>query len=397
MFLLNSINFSRPNFGKAVLAALLFSVAALFDFAAAASPREIAAKVLPSVVMIRVFDVNGFPRTSGTGFFVDQDEVITNFHVLSGGSKATVRVVGSNIELNVSGAIATDELRDLALLKIESAVPTSARRSVLELSKSDPAIGDAIYVAGNPEELEGTFSSGLVSGKRKDGEFDLFQITAPISAGSSGSPVVDEEGHVIGVAVSTLRLGQNLNFAIPSGQVSSLKKAVLQPIAIAFRKVPAVGKEDPANEKFDSADGMISAYAFVRQGTSFSFSIKNNRAKPVYKVAYLIITYDKTGRLIDSVAGNTANQIIEPSLARRFSGSLSTDYPVGMIGELEIRILSYFQGAPARQFYTVTSGDTCPKIARMLGVTVIELQNANPGLNWPLLKIGDKIVVPTKE
>lgn len=75
------------------------------------------------------------------------------------------------------------------------------------------AVGDAVLVAGNPKGLEATFSRGIVSAIRSNP--DVIQIDAPISAGSSGGPVVNESGEVIGVATSSLTQGQNLNFAAP--------------------------------------------------------------------------------------------------------------------------------------------------------------------------------------
>lgn len=80
--------------------------------------------------------------------------------------------------------------------------------------KSKISVGDDIYVGGNPKGLEGTFSKGIVSGVRPDA--GLIQVDAAISPGSSGGPVVNNRAEVIGIVVSSLVDGQNLNFAIPS-------------------------------------------------------------------------------------------------------------------------------------------------------------------------------------
>src|SRR5205814_3847452 len=84
-------------------------------------------------------------------------------------------------------------------------------------------IGDAVYAIGNPIGLEGTFSQGVVSGVRAFGSDRLLQITAPISPGSSGGPVLDQTGTVVGVSVMSIVTGQNLNFAIPSEYVARLQ------------------------------------------------------------------------------------------------------------------------------------------------------------------------------
>jgi serine protease Do len=97
----------------------------------------------------------------------------------------------------------------------------------LKLGRSDTAAeGQRVLVIGNPNGLQGTVSDGLIAAFREDRS--LIQITAPISPGSSGSPVLDETGQVIGVATLMEVDGQNLNFAIP---VESVKDAIASAIA----------------------------------------------------------------------------------------------------------------------------------------------------------------------
>ena len=79
----------------------------------------------------------------------------------------------------------------------------------------------SVYVAGNPKGLEGTFSDGIISRISKQKKKRL-QMTAPISSGSSGGPVLNSKGEVIGVAFMTIEGGQNLNFTIPSKYVKTL-------------------------------------------------------------------------------------------------------------------------------------------------------------------------------
>jgi hypothetical protein len=81
--------------------------------------------------------------------------------------------------------------------------------------------GEQVFAIGNPEGLEKTISQGIVSGLRKKGDRDLLQITSPISHGSSGGPILNAKGEVVGVAVGTLEDGQNLNFAVPVAYVKS--------------------------------------------------------------------------------------------------------------------------------------------------------------------------------
>ena len=84
-------------------------------------------------------------------------------------------------------------------------------------------MGDEIFVLGSPQGFVGTLSKGIVSAKRKWDDFQMLQITAPISQGSSGSPVLSKDLKVIGIAVALLKEGQNINFAVP---VTYLKKLI---------------------------------------------------------------------------------------------------------------------------------------------------------------------------
>jgi len=162
------------------------------------------------------------------------------------------KIVGQQSAYNVVGLVAAGEQDDLALIKVdrgggvlaqleESAAPTPS----LPLAHgSAVAVGDPVFVVGNPEGLEGTFSQGVVSALRGE---TYIQITAPISAGSSGGPVLNNKGEVIGVAVGAITEGQNLNFAIPVARVANLlahmSTAVLPLPNVADNKGPARGAE----------------------------------------------------------------------------------------------------------------------------------------------------------
>lgn len=98
-------------------------------------------------------------------------------------------------------------------------------RLPLILGDSDTVrIAETVYVAGNPKGLEGTFSDSIISSRRDGRTKERLQMTAPISPGSSGGPVLNCKGEVIGVSVSVHRAleAQNLNFAIPSKYLKTL-------------------------------------------------------------------------------------------------------------------------------------------------------------------------------
>jgi Trypsin-like peptidase domain len=170
--------------------------------------REIASRVRQSLVMIVTQDHGGHDLAQGSGFFVSPTLVATNLHVLKRASQGYVKLLSDGSTFKITDVSAFSLKHDICLLHL-----ADAKGVPLVDSREDVEVGDEILVAGNPEGLEATFSKGIISGIRpKSG---LLQIDAPISPGSSGGPVVNDRGEVVGLAVSSLVEGQNLNFAVP--------------------------------------------------------------------------------------------------------------------------------------------------------------------------------------
>ncbi|MYE90957.1 trypsin-like serine protease, partial [Candidatus Poribacteria bacterium] len=185
----------------------------------AQTPQQIAKKALAATVLLVMKDDSGKPLGLGSGFFVDTNFIATNFHVIEGATRGTAKLVGEQTEYPIEVFTAMDETHDLAILQV--AVPDV---QPLPLGDSDTIeIGDTVYVAGNPKGyFEGTFSDGIISAIRGDSTSKRLQMTAPVSSGSSGGPVINGSGEVIGVSFATFRDGQNLNFAIPSNYLKGL-------------------------------------------------------------------------------------------------------------------------------------------------------------------------------
>lgn len=181
---------------------------------------ELVRRIKPSAVAIETFDSRGEKLSRGSGFFIDVDRVVTNRHVIDNAFRAEVHSYTGTI-YQVKGVIAVDAEGDLALLRIEA--PANQVRP-LSLDKTSPQEGESVVVIGNPLGLEGSVTNGIVSAVRDIPTFGrIIQITAPISPGSSGSPVVNMQGQVIGVATLQITGGQSVNFAIPSERISQLQ------------------------------------------------------------------------------------------------------------------------------------------------------------------------------
>lgn len=205
------------------------------------SPQEIADETLPSTVLLEMEDSNGQPHGVGSGFFVGNGEIATNFHVIEGANKGSAKLFNRTERYDIEGYTALDVNNDLIILKLQNIDQAIVSREALSLGNSESVrIGDTIYAVGNPEGLEGTISDGIISGiRRLNRGYQRIQITAPISPGSSGGAVLNTNGEVIGVSVSGvpsllpislqnpqdaqyINVAQNLNLAIPSGYLESL-------------------------------------------------------------------------------------------------------------------------------------------------------------------------------
>ena len=210
--------------------------------------------------LLRMQDSNGLPLGFGSGFFVRDNLIATNYHVIEGAARGTAKLVGQFSTYTIEGVTATDQTNDLALLKV-----TMSGIKPLPLgNSSDVKIGETVYVAGNPKGLEGTFSNGIISSRRDQYTKERLQMTAPISPGSSGGPVLNSKGEVIGISFMTFVGGQNLNFAIPSRYLTELltESTPAKPLAEGNRSISAETYLTWGNTKYDLGDykGAIADY-----------------------------------------------------------------------------------------------------------------------------------------
>lgn len=180
--------------------------------------QEIARMGLQSTVSIVIMDSNENLTSRGSGFFIEADKVLTNYHVIEDASSGFIIITGQDSSYAIVGVLGFDKNKDIALLKVEY-----ESQSLLQLGDSDSTeIGDEVFAIGSPVGLEGTFSNGIVSSKRSFDDQEHLQITAPISPGSSGGPILNFKGEVVGLAVGSIVEGQNLNFAVPINQAKEL-------------------------------------------------------------------------------------------------------------------------------------------------------------------------------
>lgn len=182
---------------------------------ASASPSELIARTRGATVSIRVTTPTG--GKSGSGLVLSGDGlIVTNAHVIAGGTSGTVRLE-SGEEYEISGVREFDPRLDIAIISI----PGFGLREA-QLGNSDSlVVGQRLLAIGAPLGLEWTVSDGILSAVRIEDGVRRLQISVPVSPGSSGGPVISEDGRVIGLVVSGVVGGsaQNLNFAVPINTV----------------------------------------------------------------------------------------------------------------------------------------------------------------------------------
>lgn len=190
---------------KRLLASLV--LAALAPLAqAGGTAGQVFAQASPSVFSISVTTSGGEGRI-GSGVVVGQDRIVTNFHVVKGARSIYVK----QGEISVSAWLENmDEKHDLALLHA-----TNIRAPVISFGSGSVSVGQTVFAIGSPRGLELSLSEGLVSSLRRVDDGSLIQTTAPISPGSSGGGLFDEDGRLVGLTTAQVVNGQNLNFAVP--------------------------------------------------------------------------------------------------------------------------------------------------------------------------------------
>jgi serine protease Do len=176
------------------------------------SLKDIIREAEEATFIIYTYDEFGSPAGSGSGFFINANGIgITNYHVLDGSVKAIIKTSNGK-EYEIDSVIASDKDWDIVKFSIKANGNTF---KPLRFSKNKIEKGDVVYNISSPMGLEKTVSDGIVSSLREDKQHgEIVQVTAPISSGSSGSPILDEKGDVFAVATFVRRGGQNLNFGV---------------------------------------------------------------------------------------------------------------------------------------------------------------------------------------
>ena len=202
---------------------------------ARSSNAELIARAKRGVVLITTYDRYGQPEKQGSGFFLTNDRVATNSHVVETAARIQITTASGKTAF-VNSILALDKNSDLALLQLSEPILDA---TPLKLADATPDAGEPLLLVSNPAGELGTVSFGLLGPAWKFVNFgERLQITAKVSAGSSGGPVLDLDGRVIAIAVMHVESTENLSFAIPVERLRSLQSgADFMLNAIASRAV----------------------------------------------------------------------------------------------------------------------------------------------------------------
>lgn len=189
--------------------------------------RKAASKAAPSVILVSVFDASGQLLRTGTGFFVSDDgKFVTNRHLVEGGVNAVVKTADDKI-YNVAGVLAESPDVDLAVLKADTKqVPPLPLNNI-----TTPESGARVAVVGCPLAHREAIETKIAA-RRSDDKGEWLELFSPISNDASGSPVVNENGVVVGMISSERAKNPPVNNVLSANAVQSFVEKI-QPSATA--------------------------------------------------------------------------------------------------------------------------------------------------------------------
>ena len=241
---------------------------------------EIFDEIRPGTVKVNTYRLNDIYFSSGTGFFISENgTLLTNYHVIENAREIKV-TLSSGVTYDVDKIISYDKILDVAVLSVNT---KGNKVPYLEISEEAPKVGEVSYTLSNPLGLTDTFSSGNISYVNRTideapGVF-FIQTTTPISQGSSGSPLVDKYGLVIGINTASYSEGQNINLAIDISQIEDLQEVNLTTEEL-FQKEGTLEwyiGEKPVSETASSLTGQL-----LENGDTVSSTISSDMDQDVY-------------------------------------------------------------------------------------------------------------------
>jgi S1-C subfamily serine protease len=221
----------RTGLGTGLAVAALVAVTLATRLVIALPLQDLVQRSKGRIAHLSVRDSSNEEQSSGSGFVISPDgQLATNFHVIDS-AKRIVAVFSNGTEVDVVGVRGFDAEADIAVLQLKPGTYPA-----LPLATVPAKTGDEIVVIGSPLGLGEAISTGIVSAVREHGtarpgsrpgkESWVLQISAAVASGSSGSPILNKEGEVVGLAVGVVR-GEAMYFGVPVAKLQKLLEAGL--------------------------------------------------------------------------------------------------------------------------------------------------------------------------
>ncbi len=176
------------------------------------SLQQIIEQVEPATFIVYTYDEYGTPSGVGSGFFIEPNGVgVTNWHVLDKSIKAVIKTPDGK-QYEIDSVLCSSAKKDILVFKVKNKDNISFK--TVQFSKNKPEKGNPVYNIGAPMGMESSVSEGIVASYREDSHGEVVQTTAPISQGSSGSPLLTNKGQVFAIATFKRRGGENMNFGV---------------------------------------------------------------------------------------------------------------------------------------------------------------------------------------
>ena len=186
--------------------------------------------------------------SSGSGIFIAPKIIATNYHVIDGAEKIEILIKsGEDVNTYTAKVLCSDKTNDLALLSLDKSEFNGMNDIPFSISTNSREVGTSIFTMGYPmadyigDEVK--ITDGIISSKTGyDGDIVTYQISAPIQPGSSGGPLFDKHGELIGITNAGIMAAQNVGYAIKSSYLHNLIEAA--PININIQHTNLLSEKD---------------------------------------------------------------------------------------------------------------------------------------------------------
>ena len=221
------------------------------------TPEEVFSEASPFLVTVLAFDDQKELIGFGSGILIGKEgRVLTNYHVLEKASSLEI-LLADHITSEVNGIIASDQQLDYVILKSD----INNQGGIKTGDSSKIKVGQRVFTISSPQSFlyQNTFSSGEVSGIRQremvplDKNIqsilgkELIQFTSPISSGSSGGALLNQQGELVGLVIAQTKDGQNINFAIPINEFKESFNSKSLISFTSFKKITAPKPQPTSN------------------------------------------------------------------------------------------------------------------------------------------------------